>query len=177
MRAWSSTLSSLALAILPLPLATGAVSSQACSSAEHRQFDFWLGDWDVFTPDGKPAGTSRIERITDGCAVLENWAGKRGLTGKSLNIYDVADQQWHQFWVDSSGTRIMLDGTFADGKMVLQSNTTDRKRPGVKVTQRITWSKNADGSVRQLWDTSEDAGKTWTVSFDGKYVAAKKPAK
>lgn len=174
MRPWSSTLSSLALAIVPLPLACGAPPASPCASAEHRQFDFWLGEWDVLTPDGKLAGTSRIERITEGCAVLENWTGQRGLTGKSLNIYDPADQQWHQFWVDSSGSRLTLDGVFADGKMVLEAHTTDRKRPEVKVTQRISWSKNTDGSVRQVWDTSEDAGKTWTVVFDGKYIAAKK---
>ena len=24
----------------------------ACQSAEHRQFDFWIGEWEVFLPDG-----------------------------------------------------------------------------------------------------------------------------
>ena len=27
-----------------------------CSAPEYHQFDFWLGDWEVTTPDGKPAG-------------------------------------------------------------------------------------------------------------------------
>ena len=37
--------------------------------------------------------------------------------------------------------------------------------------QRITWSKNADGTVRQLWESSTDGGTTWTVAFDGTYAA------
>jgi hypothetical protein len=44
--------------------------------------------------------------------------------------------------------------------------------PGPKGTpqlQRITFSKNADGSVHQVWDTSDDEGKTWAVAFDGLY--------
>jgi len=36
--------------------------------------------------------------------------------------------------------------------------------------QRIAWSVNDDGSVRQLWESTADGGVTWTVQFDGKYV-------
>lgn len=171
--ALTTTLPALSLlAAFPF-LASGAAPPPSCTGSEYRQFDFWLGEWNVFTPDGKLAGTSRIGRITEGCAVLENWSGQGGITGKSLNVYDAADRQWHQCWVDSSGSKALLDGSFAAGKMILEATTADPKRPGIEITQRITWSKNADGSVRQLWDTSEDGGKSWTVAFDGKYVAAK----
>jgi len=142
-------------------------TSKSCTAAEHRQFDFWLGAWDVFDPSGTKVGDSRIERINDGCSVLENWSGAGGVTGKSLNLYDAADQQWHQFWVDSSGSRLLLDGKFAAGKMILAATA---HRSDKAVMQKITWSRNADGSVRQLWESSSDGGKTWTTSFDGKYV-------
>jgi hypothetical protein len=167
-------LSALGLLLLNVTADISAAPPPNCTAEEYRQFDFWLGAWQVFSPDGKIAGTSRIERITDGCAVLENWAGKGGITGKSLNIYDSSDQQWHQFWVDSSGSKLLLDGKFANGKMILQADAADPKRPGITLTQRITWSKNPDGSVQQLWETSEDQGKTWAVAFNGKYVALKK---
>ena len=39
--------------------------------------------------------------------------------------------------------------------------------------QRITWTPAADRSVRQLWESSTDRGKTWTVLFDGRYVPAR----
>lgn len=31
----------------------------ACDSPEHRQFDFWLGDWDVITWTSNEDGTVR----------------------------------------------------------------------------------------------------------------------
>ena len=138
----------------------------ARQSAEYRQFDFWLGEWEVFLPTGKKAGDSRIEAISAGCALLENWSGNGGFSGKSLNSYDSSDGQWHQSWVDSSGSRLDLAGSYADRRMVLSST------PGAGV-QRIAWTPNDDGSVRQLWESTADGGKTWTVQFDGKYVRRK----
>jgi hypothetical protein len=138
----------------------------ACQTPEHRQFDFWLGEWEVFLPNGKKAGDSRIESIAAGCALLENWTGTGGFSGKSLNSYDGTDKRWHQSWVDSSGSRLELAGAYADKRMVLSS------APGGTV-QRIAWSVNDDGSVRQLWEATEDAGKTWTVQFDGRYMRRK----
>jgi hypothetical protein len=138
----------------------------ACQTPEHRQFDFWLGEWEVFLPNGKKAGDSRIESIAAGCALLENWTGTGGFSGKSLNSYDGTDKRWHQSWVDSSGSRLELAGAYADKRMVLSS------APGGTV-QRIAWSVNDDGSVRQLWEATEDGGKTWTVQFDGRYMRRK----
>ena len=138
----------------------------ACQTAEYRQFDFWLGEWEVFLPGGKKAGDSRIESIAAGCALLENWSGNGGFSGKSLNSYDSEDKRWHQSWVDSSGSRLELVGSYADKRMVLSS------APGSTV-QRIAWSVNDDGSVRQLWESSVDGGKAWAVKFDGKYVRRK----
>ena len=137
----------------------------ACQSAEYRQFDFWLGEWEVFLPTGKKAGDSRIEAISAGCALLENWSGNGGFSGKSLNSYDSGDKQWHQSWVDSSGSRLELAGSYADKRMVLASGRPRRCS--------IAWSVNDDGSVRQLWESTADGGRAWTVQFDGKYVRRK----
>jgi hypothetical protein len=38
---------------------------------------------------------------------------------------------------------------------------------------KITWTPNSDGSVRQLWESSTDHGKTWNIAFDGLYKKAK----
>ena len=120
----------------------------------------------MFLPNGKKAGDSRIESISAGCALLENWSGSGGFSGKSLNSYDRGDKRWHQSWVDSSGSRLELAGSYADKRMVLSSGSG-------AAMQRIAWSVNDDGSVRQLWESTADGGKTWTVQFDGKYVRRK----
>ncbi len=155
-----------ALAQTPAP----APPPKACTAPAHRHFDFWIGRWDVFLPNGNKAGENVIESVADGCALLESWSGRGGITGKSLNIYDAEDGRWHQTWVDSSGGRLELAGTFADGRMVLASAAGASGKPGDRTVQRITWSRNADGSVRQLWESSDDAGATFKVAFDGKYV-------
>ncbi len=141
--------------------------------AEQRQFDFWIGHWDVFDPTGAKVGENLIEPFANGCALAEHWTGTSGVTGRSLNMYDPTDKQWHQAWMDSSGSRLLLDGGFKDGKMVLGSDGPDPAKPGATLRQQITWSVNADGSVRQLWQTSGDGGKSWSTAFDGKYVRRK----
>jgi hypothetical protein len=153
----------IAFAAILLALGTGAGAQPGpCDSPEHRQFDFWVGDWKVMLPDGKHAGDNRIDRILDGCALHENWTGASGGRGFSYNAYDRDRKVWHQTWVDKQGTLLLLEGTFSDGRMVLQ---------GVqgKALNRITWTPGKDGSVRQVWETSADQGKTWQVAFDGRY--------
>ena len=59
-----------------------------CAGAEHRQFDFWLGDWEVSDPAGKRVGHNRIEAAHGGCALIEHWTSVAGVTGTSVNLYD-----------------------------------------------------------------------------------------
>ncbi len=151
---------------------TQAQPARACEAPEHRQFDFWVGRWDVYGPKGRKAGENRIEAIADGCALLEQWTGSGGFTGKSLNIYDAGDRRWHQTWVDSSGTLLVLTGGLVERSMVMSGVTPSPSDPSKSVQQRITWTPDADGSVRQLWETSADDGRSWTVVFDGRYVRA-----
>ena len=145
----------------------GGTTRPDCSAPEHHQFDFWLGTWTV-TAGGKPAGSSRIESVMKGCGVLEHWSSAGGGHGTSLNFYDRRTKTWSQAWIDEGGNALHLSGTFADGKMVLAS--APRKTDAGVDVQRITWSKNADGTVRQLWESSTDGGTTWTVAFDGTYA-------
>jgi len=153
-----------------------ASSSTACSAPEYRNFDFWVGTWEVRGADGELAGTNRIERILGGCALQENWTGRRGMVGTSLNAYDAMDGKWHQTWVDSNGLRLDLAGEYASGRLTLQGEGPSLREPRRRVLHRITWSRlPEDGRVRQLWETSRDQGLTWEVVFDGAYVRSKPP--
>jgi hypothetical protein len=138
-----------------------------CSSAEHHQFDFWIGDWDVRDAQGKIVGHNRVEPILGGCVVEENWEGAGGGAGKSFNLYDRATKKWHQTWVDKSGGLLLLSGGLEDGRMVLGDSRTGRD--GTPVEDRITWEKLPDGRVRQTWEASRDGGKAWKTIFDGFY--------
>jgi len=145
-----------------------AAKPPACATPEYRQFDFWQGDWDVRDPSGKIVGRNRIIALHGGCALEENWTGAGGHSGTSLNIYDSDRKRWHQTWVDSNGGVLQLDGGIVAGAMVLRGETMSDSPPKTTL-QRITWTPQRDGRVRQLWESSSDGGRTWDVVFDGMY--------
>ncbi len=139
----------------------------ACATDVHRAFDFWIGEWNVHAAGGKLAGANSIRREIGGCVLHERYDTGRGYSGESFNIYDASRKLWHQTWVDSSGMLLLLEGGIRDGKMVLEGETAGAD--GRKTRHRITWTPNADGSVRQFWE-SADPGGDWTVAFDGLYT-------
>jgi hypothetical protein len=141
-----------------------------CTSAEHRQFDFWLGRWEVFTPDGKKAGENAIEVAHGGCVLIERWQGGGGFSGTSLNSWDARARLWRQHWVDNQGGLLQLAGGLDGARMVLASEGPHPRKPSVALRQRIAWTPLPDGAVRQHWEQSEDGGATWTSVFDGRYV-------
>jgi hypothetical protein len=146
----------------------GEKPEAACSDPVMHQFDFWIGHWQV-TENGKPAGTNNIERILDGCALLENWVGAQGSAGKSLNFYDRADGLWHQTWVDRNGDALILAGKYSDGAMRLEGERPATKQQAA-MRHRITWTALPGGNVRQLWESSPPGKDAWSVQFDGLYV-------
>lgn len=158
--------------------AGGAADDAPCSSAEHRQFDFWLGEWDVFV-DGEKAGENTIRRAVGGCVIHESYrAGGSAYEGQSFNIYDRRRRVWHQTWVDNGGLLLQLDGGFEDGSMRLEG--TVRGPDGEDALHRITWSpmeEREEHRVRQLWERSTDGGRSWEVVFDGTYRRAAGPAR
>lgn len=138
------------------------------ASSAH-QFDFWVGNWDVFDPAGNPLGTNSVTHVFVTGAIAEHWEGAGGVEGRSLNAYDRMRDCWHQTWVDSTGAVLLLDGGIEAGAMVLRGTARNEADPSQIEHQRITWAASADGSaVRQLWEQSAD-GMTWTVAFDGRY--------
>ena len=133
---------------------------------EHDDFSFWIGNWKVYkTGTDTLVGMSRIEPILDGKAIRESYYSTlSGYKGTSINTYATEDKQWEQYWVDNTGTRLMLSGHYSYGKMLL----SDCDHSKQEVCNLITWFK--DGyTVRQIWSQSEDGGTNWNIIFDGTY--------
>ena len=172
------TLLVFAAMLMPACVAFSAAQAQepakpkppSCTDASHRQFDFWLGEWEVRDPAGKRLGHNRIESAHGGCALVENWRGEGGVTGTSINIYDRDHGRWHQTWVDSGGGLLQLDGGIVRSAMVLEGDAVDADAPRKIARQRVSWTPQPDGGVRQLWEASSDGGATWNVIFDGRYT-------
>ena len=160
----TSTLALFSTLMFTLPV----FSQAACESEQYRQFDFWLGEWTVTTPNGNLAGHNTITKGHGGCTIDESYSTPRGFNGKSFNIYDRQNGQWHQTWVDNTGQLLKLDGQFTNGSMVLAG--PGKLPSGETITHRITWTPNSDGTVRQHWETSKDNGASWATAFDGLYT-------
>ena len=148
--------------------------AKPCLDAESHQFDFWIGDWDVFNPKGVQVGTNRIAPIYGGCVLHESWKATKVVEGQSFNRYDPDRGVWHQTWVDNGGSLLLLEGGMKGAEMVLSDAGTPGRKPDAQINE-VRWSKNSDDSVRQVWTTSKDGGKTWTTAFDGKYVRSSRP--
>jgi hypothetical protein len=131
-----------------------------------RQFDFWVGSWDVYDRSGNRVGQSRIERILKDCVVLESWKGTG--EGKSWNTWNPARKQWEQSWVDSSATPVFFTGHLESGVMVYHS---DQPQPDGKPYQRrLTFTPLTGHRVRQFSEGTADGGKTWSTEYDLIYV-------
>ncbi len=145
-------------------------SSLPCQAAEYRQFDFWVGEWDVVTTEGhNPAGSSSVQLILDQCAVLENWSG--GGTGKSLNHYDTRLKKWIQDWVDSQSNGIHFEGGLENGVMSYFADSADAQ--GKPLRRHMQFVRIDADHVRQFSQGSSDGGKTWTPEYDFTYIRKK----
>ena len=151
-----------------LPAAVWA-APPVCGDPAYRQFDFWLGDWNVTTPGGKLVGHEHVEKRYGDCVLADEWTGVEGGTGGSFNIYDRHRKVWHQTWVDAWGLLLELEGGLKDGRMMLSGEHVNKE--GKKVLDRMTWTPEK-GAVHQLWESSADGGKTWKVEFDVVYHKA-----
>jgi hypothetical protein len=158
--------------ILASLLASALCEAAPCDQPEHRQFDFWIGRWDV-TDHGKVIASSTIERFAGGCIVLESYAQQDGYSGKSINFYDASLHRWRQTWADSRGNASEWIGEWRDG--ALRFDGEAHRADGVKVTRNMTFTPLADGSVRQASDRSLDGGKTWQPGYDFVYVRKPQP--
>lgn len=138
----------------------------------YRAFDFWIGEWQVETPNNPTKSASSIQKILGGCVILENWYGGGmnagpGTTGKSMNYYTPATGKWKQVWVYDTGAIAEYEGEVRDGAMHYKREFEQGQAHAVA---RMTFTPIEGGKVRQLIEQSLDEGKTWTTQFDGIYA-------
>jgi tetratricopeptide (TPR) repeat protein len=145
-----------------------APCKNAQKSPQYRQFDFWIGTWDVYGKGGAVAGHSDVKLILGDCVINENWTDSTGGEGKSYNKYNAFLKRWEQYWVDQYGSTTYYIGNLEGPNMVFLADNFDPSGKPAKL--RMTFFPMPEGKVRQFGETSMDDGKTWTTSFDLTYV-------
>ena len=166
-------LAAVILALAPSLQTLRAQSTPACREDPSFQlFDFWLGDWQVFTGDTL-AGTNRITRILDGCTVTEEWQDADGGPGLSLFYYSPATHLWKQGWVTDQAARAgglkekHLIARLTGGGIRFQGEIA--LPDGRLLLDRTTLAAEPNGEVRQVIEVSRDGGDTWRTTFDARY--------
>ena len=155
------------LLILTSFLSYSQTTDCACCSPEYQQFEFWVGDWDVFNEKGEKIGENLVEKLEDNCIINENWKGEKGGSGKSYNYYDPSDKTWNQLWISNTGNILKLKGNAEENQMILKSELIQGKEG--EYYNQITWTSNPDGSVTQLWEIYDAQGHLLNNTFKGIY--------
>jgi len=141
-----------------------------CDTMAHaRDLDFWVGEWEVYSPGKQLAGHNSVQRILSGCVVLENWTGGYGSSGKSFNWYNTSTGEWQQTWVADQATSTEYRGGHLEGnRMVFLADITTPQ--GSKAQSRLSFTSLDPNRVRQLFEQSTDGGKTWVITTDLIYL-------
>lgn len=145
-----------------------APCKQREGSSDYHQFDFWIGDWEVVDKAGDALGTTHVEATLGGCVLHEAWRGLVGGEGQSLTGWNPGLHRWEQYWVDGQGVPIFFTGRVEGGELRLRADSATRA--GAPVQRRVTISKQPNGRLRHLSESSSDAGRTWATEYDFYYV-------
>jgi hypothetical protein len=164
------------MVLLLLFAAFAIAQSPSCADQPYYSLlDFWVGKWDVYVGEEK-VGDNRIEKILQGCAVMEHWKGSGGGEGKSLFFVDEAGK-WKQIWVTQWATnpggvkeKSMVDAEAKNAVRFLG----ELRHPDVGAWfDRTTLTTLDNGDVRQVIEVSKDNGVSWEITFDAVYRRVK----
>jgi hypothetical protein len=154
--------------------------TEPCPGPTHRQFDFWLGDWEIrqelLQRDGSwielPARTT-VRRVAGACALTEEWRGDvlffwegmdaaAPLEGLSVRAFDPKARLWRIWWMDSRRPDFgrPFEGRFErdEGVFLREEVGAD----GAPYLTRIRFHGISVDSVRWELAISRDAGSSWS---------------
>jgi hypothetical protein len=140
-----------------------------CATDVHDDFDFWVGEWNVYAADGGPyQGHNSVVKTNGDCLITEHWIGASGTVGDSMNFYDPLVGAWRQVWVSAGWYIDYTGGLNEDGAMVLTGESFTAAS-GQRAPFRGTWTLNDDLSVSQFFEQQDSEG-VWQPAFLGIYV-------
>ncbi len=156
---------------------TQASAQAACQEGHYREFDFWIGEWDLdnlrLQEDGSwlntGSATNRVFPVAGGCGVVELWDGYLGnshIRGFSVRSYDPAKEKWVLVlnWPQQNRAGFgTLEGVFTHGRgdFIQEGQTSD----GRTQTTRYSFADIGPDSFRWNDGTSFDGGQTWRTAW------------
>jgi len=165
-----------------IPCARLLAQQQARPAAEDARypcravhaFDFWVGDFDA-TPWNGPAtpvrGHLHNTREYEGCVIVERWEGVNDSRGMSMSFYDVNRRVWRMVWNGNDNKSNDFEGSYHDGAMRFEGWILDAD--GRRLLASNVLENVSPDTIRHIYSTSSDGGKTWVVRSDGRFIRRK----
>lgn len=144
------------------------VENSPCSTPAYRQFDFWVGQWDLTWKDGG-RGANVITRELGDCVIEENFTTLDSIAfvGRSLSTVSRESGQWRQTWVDNQGGYLEFIGGMVGDSMIL---SREAQRGDSVFLQRMVFFNITPDSLDWSWQRSDDQGATWRPLWDIHYT-------
>lgn len=164
--------------LLVLPALAQNTPPPVCETvAGFADFDFWVGEWDVYSNDEAKnyLGHNSITKHYGDCLIMEEWQGASGGAGTSMNYFNSVTAEWRQVWVANGYSIDYAGGLDDNGAMVLEGFIYNY-RQAAKTPFRGIWTPRDDGSVVQHFDIYNTDNEEWSVWFEGLYVPAESKA-
>lgn len=159
-----------------------ALAQEACAGDHYREFDFWIGEWDLtnlrLLEDGEwhavGEATNRVFPVAGGCGIVELWDGYLGeshIRGFSVRTYDSNTGKWHLVlnWPqpDRAGFGT-LEGEFRHGRGDFLTEST--AEDGSTQLTRYSFADIGDRTFRWNNGSSDDGGQSWQTNWIMEFV-------
>ena len=103
--------------------------------------------------------------------ILERWDGTNGFKGMSMAFYDVHRRVWRMVWNGEDNQSNDFEGTYKDDSMQFEGWVLDDA--GKRLLARNVLQNVSADTIRHVYSTSADGGKTWQVKSDGRFSRRK----
>lgn len=149
---------------------------EQCTSPEHRQMDFWLGDWDAKVKARKAPqsdewlearGSNHIALADNGCTIVEEFHAEGPAapwTGGSVSQYQPRQGRWRQTWIDEQNSYLAFTGGREAGDFALYGETATLP-DGTQRQMRMVFSEIRPDSFKWRWEGTKDGGRTWRAEI------------
>jgi hypothetical protein len=137
----------------------------ACTAAPYHQFDFFVGQWNVYDAKGRFLGSDVVEKRLNGCVIYERYTNPDGSVGIGLSGYQAKNGTWHQDFMGDDGLVVLLDGSRGHLAAMVMSGV-DYPADGTRRHDTGIWVVHG-AVVEETWTVSIDNGKTWKTQFHG----------
>ena len=157
-------------------LAQPQPAAPPCSGPEHRQLDFWVGEWiAAWTNANGSAGSGRnvVTRDEYGdCVISERFSADDGsLKGFSISTFFTPAREWRQTWMDDQGGYFDLFGGPVEGQAHSFALETYRRNPNAPF-RRMIWENVSPDGFTWRWQGRASAQDEWVDSWVIRYTRA-----